>query len=498
MDKKGILEPAALISEPGEAYSLDFRKWQGCPTIARTAGGRLWAGWYSGGICEPDENNYNLLVYSDDEGSTWSDPVLVIDSRPEIRLRAMDIQLWMDPAEKLWVFWTQTEDSEQKDENGRCLEYTDGIFGVWAITTQEPESSRPVWTPPVRISDGFLRCRPTVLSDQRILMCPYDWTHDRYAYDISCDHGASWERFFGAVKLYETNCFDEAMAVERRDGILWMLVRTAHGALAQTFSCDKGQSWLPAGLSGIENPSPDFGSEDYNPDGCTAKEPISARSFWPDLRRKIYLQGQWFPTAPTVKDVSAAAGVGSVLSAKRRKAMSPRKNFLQKAARCWQLYILLLPAVIYLLVFNYAPMVGIQIAFRDYKFSKGFWGSAWVGLKHFRYFFNSVQFKMLMENTVKISVYSLLAGFPFPILLALLYVVRMGSTTIWERWNSVGEDGKLQDRHMNSLNHYAYGSVMEWLYRYGAGISPTYAGAGFREFDLNPTPDRRLGFLNAA
>ena len=79
-----------------------------------------------------------------------------------------------------------------------------------------------------------------------------------------------------------------------------------------------------------------------------------------------------------------------------------------------------------------------------------------------------------------------------------LYAVRMGSTTIWERWNSVGEDGKLQDRHMNSLNHYAYGSVMEWLYRYGAGISPTYAGAGFREFDLNPTPDRRLGFLNAA
>ena len=258
MDKKGILEPAALFSEPGEAYSLDFRKWQGCPTIARTAGGRLWAGWYSGGICEPDENNYNLLVYSDDEGSTWSDPVLVIDSRPEIRLRAMDIQLWMDPAEKLWVFWTQTEDSEQKDENGRCLEYTDGIFGVWAVTTQEPESSRPVWTPPVRISDGFLRCRPTVLSDQRILMCPYDWTHDRYAYNISCDHGASWERFFGTVKLYETNCFDEAMAVERRDGILWMLVRTAHGALAQTFSCDKGQSWLPAGLSGIENPSSRF------------------------------------------------------------------------------------------------------------------------------------------------------------------------------------------------------------------------------------------------
>ena len=97
-----------------------------------------------------------------------------------------------------------------------------------------------------------------------------------------------------------------------------------------------------------------------------------------------------------------------------------KKTILRKAAKCWQLYILLLPAVIYLLIFNYAPMVGIQIAFRDYKFSKGFWGSAWVGLKHFSYFFHSVQFKMLMVNTVKISVYSLIAGFPFPILLALL------------------------------------------------------------------------------
>ncbi len=128
MDKKGILEPAALISEPGEAYSLDFRKWQGCPTIARTAGGRLWAGWYSGGICEPDENNYNLLVYSDDEGSTWSDPVLVIDSRPEIRLRAMDIQLWMDPAEKLWVFWTSDRGFRAEGRKWKVS----GIYG-WNI-----------------------------------------------------------------------------------------------------------------------------------------------------------------------------------------------------------------------------------------------------------------------------------------------------------------------------------------------------------------------------
>lgn len=67
--------------------------------------------------------------------------------------------------------------------------------------------------------------------------------------------------------------------------------------------------------------------------------------------------------------------------------------------------MLLLPAVIYLLIFNYAPMFGIQIAFRDYKFSRGFFGSEWVGLKHFTYFFHSVQFKTLIINTVKLSVY---------------------------------------------------------------------------------------------
>lgn len=97
-----------------------------------------------------------------------------------------------------------------------------------------------------------------------------------------------------------------------------------------------------------------------------------------------------------------------------------KKTFWQKVSKCWQLYALLLPAVIYLLIFNYAPMAGIQIAFKDYKFSKGIWDSGWVGFKHFSYFFHSVQFTALMENTIKISVYSLLAGFPVPILLALL------------------------------------------------------------------------------
>lgn len=107
-------------------------------------------------------------------------------------------------------------------------------------------------------------------------------------------------------------------------------------------------------------------------------------------------------------------------SDKTERTGTAKKSALARMRKCWQLYVLLLPTVVYLFIFNYLPMAGIQIAFRDYKFSRGIWDSAWVGLKHFRTFFESVQFGTLMTNTVKISVYALLLGFPFPILLALL------------------------------------------------------------------------------
>ncbi len=112
--------------------------------------------------------------------------------------------------------------------------------------------------------------------------------------------------------------------------------------------------------------------------------------------------------------------VGTATDRNGRKPVPRKKSTLAQIRKCWQLYVLLIPAVVYLFIFHYLPMAGIQIAFRDYKFSRGIWNSAWVGLKHFRTFFESVQFGTLMTNTIKISVYALLLGFPFPILLALL------------------------------------------------------------------------------
>ena len=86
----------------------------------------------------------------------------------------------------------------------------------------------------------------------------------------------------------------------------------------------------------------------------------------------------------------------------------------------WQLYLLILPAVIYFFLFNYMPMYGVQIAFKDYKAVKGIWGSEWVGLKHFMNFFDAYYFKRLIANTLLLNVYNLLWSFPVPLVLAIL------------------------------------------------------------------------------
>lgn len=83
-------------------------------------------------------------------------------------------------------------------------------------------------------------------------------------------------------------------------------------------------------------------------------------------------------------------------------------------------YLMLLPAVIYVIIFCYVPMYGLQIAFKNYRISLGFSGSKWVGLKHFRDFFNGYSFVPLLKNTLFLSLYQLVVSFPFPIIVALI------------------------------------------------------------------------------
>lgn len=103
------------------------------------------------------------------------------------------------------------------------------------------------------------------------------------------------------------------------------------------------------------------------------------------------------------------------------KSIQKREKFnYQKFVNSWQLYVLFALPLLWVLVFCYGPMYGVIIAFKDYQVSKGILGSPWVGLEHFIRFFNNHKFLEILLNTIKLSVYNLLAGMPFAIILALV------------------------------------------------------------------------------
>lgn len=95
------------------------------------------------------------------------------------------------------------------------------------------------------------------------------------------------------------------------------------------------------------------------------------------------------------------------------------KSIKKKIIRTWQLYIIVAIPLIWLLIFKYAPMVGLQIAFRDYSNRAGIWKSEWVGLKNIIKFFSDRQFSTLLINTLRISIYQLICSSIVPIILAL-------------------------------------------------------------------------------
>ncbi|AIQ47330.1 protein lplB [Paenibacillus sp. FSL R7-0273] len=97
-----------------------------------------------------------------------------------------------------------------------------------------------------------------------------------------------------------------------------------------------------------------------------------------------------------------------------------KPNALKRFARQWDLQLMVLPALFFILVFSYIPMYGVLMAFQDYNLFKGFGGSPWVGIKHFEMFFAAPEFWTVMRNTIVISLLKLLVGFPAPILLALM------------------------------------------------------------------------------
>lgn len=94
--------------------------------------------------------------------------------------------------------------------------------------------------------------------------------------------------------------------------------------------------------------------------------------------------------------------------------------FWTKFKRNWQLHLMMLLPVAYYFIFHYVPLFGLQIAFRDFKPRAGIWNSEWVGLKNFMDFFAYYKWSEIVWNTMAVSLYSLIVGFPIPIILALV------------------------------------------------------------------------------
>ncbi len=244
------LQAPPIVTEPGEQYADNKRMFQGIPGIERAPNGRLWATWYSGGTTEgPD--NVVLLVTSDNGGRTWSDIRLVID--PPGQVRAFDPCLWHDPEGKLWLFWAQG------------YSWWDGRAGVWAMTTGDSGSEKPRWSGPRRLCNGIMMNKPTVLSSGEWLLPVAVWIHKPKLTDkaspsfdlgsevganivCSTDRGATWD-LRGQAQVPK-RVFDEHMIVERRDGSLWVLVRTEYG-MGESVSRDRGRTWSGGQPSGI-------------------------------------------------------------------------------------------------------------------------------------------------------------------------------------------------------------------------------------------------------
>lgn len=111
--------------------------------------------------------------------------------------------------------------------------------------------------------------------------------------------------------------------------------------------------------------------------------------------------------------------MGLATAVPAKKAEKPRKRGLNQIWRFKLLYLLLLPAFVWVLLFDYLPLYGISIAFMDYNVIQGWSGSEWAGLKYFRMLFESEMFRNAFRNTVLISLYKMISGFVCPILLAL-------------------------------------------------------------------------------
>lgn len=226
------LQPPQYVGAPTPGQSVTNRAFTGIPSMAVAPKGRMWATWYAGVTPGEDQNNYVVLTTSGDGGATWTE-ALVVDPDAAGPVRAFDPELWVSPDGRLFFFWAQMEKGRR-----------DAELGVWCIETTEPDAGQPTWSQPRRIGDGVMMCKPLVLSSGEWVLPISRWReHDESAqFIVSTDAGKTWTRRGGCNMPKDVRQFDEHMFVERKDGSLWLLVRTTYG-IGESVSTDRGTKW---------------------------------------------------------------------------------------------------------------------------------------------------------------------------------------------------------------------------------------------------------------
>lgn len=245
-------------------FESSQRVWQGIPGIERTAGGRLFSCFYSGMTSETC-GNYCVVLKSDDEGITWTEPICAaFDGEMN---RCFDPVLWIDPLGRLWFTWARGH-----------------FHGLYGVICDDPDAEKLEWSEEFYIGNDIMMNKPTVLSTGEWLFPIAIWDlwftvdtfHQIREYEQlyledylqnrlpvsggnvykTTDNGRTF-RMIGGCRQIQSRSHDEHMIFEKKNGVLVMFTRTKYG-ISRSFSYDRGETWTIAENSGIPGPASRF------------------------------------------------------------------------------------------------------------------------------------------------------------------------------------------------------------------------------------------------
>ena len=251
-DSEDSMRPPVLVSEIFEDAKNQNRKYQGVPAIERTAKGRIYFAFYSGGGDE-GIGNFVPVFRTDNEGASMEEPFMLVMPSNSETCRVYDPCLWMDPVGRLWLFAAQS------------YTYYDGRCGVWASVCENPDADIPEFSPMRRIANGIMMNKPIVYRGEWLLPCAI-WDKFKSSYNDlpeerfsnvyrSADNGKTFTLL--SHTDYPDRYVDEHMMAELSNGNILMLIRGKHG-IGMALSTDGARTWSRPVDSGLGGPCSRF------------------------------------------------------------------------------------------------------------------------------------------------------------------------------------------------------------------------------------------------